>query len=517
MCLVYVILAGPYLFCLSFVMPAAAVVTAIGDAIAIPGCYVVGLFQVLALRPDSLPKPRKYRVRPPDGEPAELSYFYGPAFNEIEQVATVAFKLAMELQRRGWKLVQASFSNRGRGSFAGKLYLTAPLGISGAAGMAAGIVFGAIGFAVVAVVHAVVAALILVGMQLIGRTLRVIDTGLLRIKNIRMTCPNCFERVTYPAYKCVGAGCGRMHKDVRPGSYGMARRRCLCGHMLPTLLLLGSSRLDAYCPHAGCGRPMEHRPGEAQEIVLPFFGAAGAGKTRLMYGIVTLLRSAPGLETEFADAATELGLAEVKELLAPGKSPMKTTAALPRGQLLRVKSGGGTRLLQLFDSAGERFYQSESTQELGFLNKARTFVLVIDPLSIDHLWASLPAERQDELVAVKSEAPSPDLAYQQTHQEMEAMGVRLKKARLAVVFSRADLLDKPDGQSVGDWAEETLGLGNLARSVRLEFGDVEFFRTACVLEDGGQLHPSMVDLTRWLVTSDGITLPDHANVKVRTV
>jgi hypothetical protein len=508
--LVYLILAGPYLFCMFFVMWAAAAVTCLGYAVAIPGCYIVGLFQVLAIRPQTLPKPRWFPQRPPDGAPAEIGYFYGPAFAEVEQVATVAFKLAHGLGIRGAKLVAASFLNRGRGSFRGRLLITIPLGISGAAGMAVGIAVGAVGFAAVAAVHVVVASLLFISMQVIGRTLRVIDTGLLRIKNIRMTCPNCFERVTYPAYKCTGPDCGRMHQDVRPGRYGMVRRRCLCGTMLPTLLLLGSARLDAYCPHEGCGRPMEHRPGEAQEIVLPFFGASGAGKTRLMYGIVTLLRSTPGLDTEFADAATELGLSEVKQLLAPGKAPPRTALVLPRGQLLRIKSSGGTRLLQLFDGAGERFYHSETTGELGYLNKARTFVLVIDPLSIDHLWASLPTERQSELAAVRSQAPSPDLAYQQTHQQMEAMGVRLKKARLAVVFSRADLLDPSNGQSVAEWAGETLGLGNLVRSVRHEFGEIEFFRTASVLADG-DLHPSMVKLTRWLVSSDGITMPDHQN------
>ncbi len=512
MILIYLLLLWPYLFCLSFAVPAAAFAAAVGYAVAIPCCYIVGLFQVLAVRPESLPPPRWFPRRAEDGEPAELSYFYGPAFAEVEHVATVAFGLAHELAVRGAALVTSSFE-RGYSAVKGKRLVTVPLGIGGAVGMAFGIAFGAVGFAAIAVVHTMVAAVLLAGMRVAGVMLRVIDSGLLRVKNIRMTCPHCFERVAYPAYKC--RGCGRLHQDIRPGRYGIFRRRCLCGARLPTLLLLGSARLEAYCPHEGCGRSMEHRPGEAQEIVLPFFGAAGAGKTRLMYGIVTLLRSTAGLEAEFADSATGLELAEVKLLLAPGKAPAKTNVALPRGQVLRVKSSGGTRLLQLYDSAGERFYRSETTQELGFLNKARTFVLVIDPLSIDHLWTGLPAERQAELAAVRSRAPSPDLAYQQTHQQMEAMGVRLKKARLAVVFSRADLLEQPDGMLVADWAQDTLGLGNLIRSVRLEFGEIEFFRTASVLADRGDLHPSMVELTRWLVARDGITLPGQPNGRTR--
>ena len=39
----------------------------------------------------------------------------------------------------------------------------------------------------------------------------------------------------------------------------------------------------------------------------------------------------------------------------------------------------------MFDAAGERFYHSERTQELLYLGKALTFILVIDPLSVDHV------------------------------------------------------------------------------------------------------------------------------------
>ena len=57
---------------------------------------------------------------------------------------------------------------------------------------------------------------------------------------------------------------------------------------MKTLLLFGSAQMDAYCPH--CGTSLEHRPGKAPEIVLPFFGAAGAGKTRLLFSMVAQLR-----------------------------------------------------------------------------------------------------------------------------------------------------------------------------------------------------------------------------------
>ena len=381
-----------------------------------------------------------------------------------------------------------------------------------AVGMALGIVLGLAGFAAIAIVHAIVAVALFALTWIIGRLLQVLDTSMLRIKHIRMTCPNCYEQVPYPGYQC--PQCGRRHQDVRPGRYGTLWRRCLCGARLPNLLLLGSARMEAYCPY--CHSPLEHQPGKAQEVVLPFSGAVGAGKTRLMYGIAALLCSSDGLVAEFADSITSNHLKGVEELLARGTTTSKTAPTMPHGLVLRVKSGGRTRLLQLFDVAGEHFYRSDTIQELRYLTTARTLVFVIDPLSIHQFWNELSAERQVELTAVRSSAPAPELAYQLTVQEMQAMGVRLRNARLAVVFSRADLLPAPGGESVDHWAQDTLGLANLVRSSRQEFREVRFFRTASILEDGGKMHQSIVELTQWLLAPDGIHLPDP-NVSIHGV
>lgn len=88
------------------------------------------------------------------------------------------------------------------------------------------------------------------------------------------------------------------------------------------------------------------------------------------------------------------------------------------------------------------------------------------------------------------------------------MGVRLAKARLAVVFSRADLIDEAD-DDVAAWAADKLGLGNLVRSVRLNFKEACFFHTAAVLVDGA-MHRSIPALMRWVLARDGIDLPGSA-------
>jgi ABC-type phosphonate transport system ATPase subunit len=283
-----------------------------------------------------------------------------------------------------------------------------------------------------------------------------------------------------------------------------------------TLLLFGSSRMAAFCPHPGCEHSLEHRPGEAPEIVLPFFGAIGAGKTRLLFSMVTQLQTwteKGQLKAEFGDSSTARELDIASTVMRSGSSTIATSVELPRAHVIRLTVKRGTRILQLFDAAGERFYNTDRTQELRYLNKARTFILVIDPLSVEGFWQQLPASSQAELSSVRSTAPSPELAYQQTHQQMEAMGVELKKVRLAVVFSRADLIGVVGEQDsdVTEWARGILGLGNLIRSTGQNFKEVGYFRTAAIMDAEGTMHKSIAELMDWVMAKEGVELPGAAS------
>jgi ABC-type phosphonate transport system ATPase subunit len=495
----WLLFALVYVIYLVVVVPLAALAGAVAYAVGIPGIYFAALARVLIIRPRWLPAPRHWPRPPPDADPAVLEYFYGPAVADAEHAVQVAYAGCRGFLSSGADAVVSSFDTEAP-------LLSGPLGVGGAIGIVAGAAAGTVAATGCALIQLGVVGLSTAVMRTIGMTLRGVDSALLRVKNIRMICPVCSERVTYPGYVCPGPACTRRHRDVRPGRFGIFRRRCQCDNTMPTLLLFGSSRMDAFCPDHG--HPMEHRPGEAPEIVLPFFGATGAGKTRLLYSMVAQLRAwdeAGLVKAEFADSDTARELRAAESILRSGGSTSLTPVKLPRAHVIRLTSGGAARILHMFDAAGERFYHSERTQELRYLGKARTLLLVIDPLSVDSLWAHLPAARQAELAPVRSAAPSPDLAYQQTHQEIEAMGVHLRQVRLAVVFSRADLVAAPEGE-VAAWACHELGLGNLIRSARLNFKETRFFLTAAGLRDG-VIDESVVTLMHWILADSGVALP----------
>src|SRR5215831_10537888 len=495
-----VLFAFFYLIYLVIVVPAAALAAAAVYGIGVPVRYFIALARVLVVRPPGLPAPQRRPRLPADADPAVLQYFYGPAAADADQ----ALRAAYDDCRGFWDSGTRKIRSYMRGD---KPWITRPLGVGGAAGMAVGTAAGAAVAAGCALIQLVAVGVSAALVRAAGAGLRGIDSALLRVKNIRMVCPACSERVPYPGYVCPGDGCARRHRDVRPGRFGILRRRCECGTRMNTLLLFGSSRMAAFCPH--CGHPLEHRPGEAPEIVLPFFGATGAGKTRLLFSMVTQLHvwsDQKQLTAEFGDSSTARELDVADRLLRSGTSTIGTSVELPRAHVIRLILKKGTRILQMYDAAGERFYNTDRTQELGYLNKARTFILVIDPLSVEAFWQQLPASKQAELSSLRSAAPSPDLAYQQTHQQIEAMGVQLRKARLAVVFSRADLIGSPGGD-VAEWARSELGLGNLVRSATQNFKEAHYFRTAAVMDSGGLVHESIAVLMRWVLARDGVELP----------
>jgi hypothetical protein len=496
---VFIFLAAAYLGYFVCALPVAAVAAFAIYGLGMPLAYLYGLAQVLVVRPPWLSMPTRQPKLPAGADPAVLQYFYGPALVDADHAVRVAHGNCRAFVQCGLRAVGGSVSSDAA-------LMGWPVGIGGAIGMTAGTLAGIVVTTGCAIVHLLTVGVSAACVRAIGMFLRLADSAVLRMRNINMVCPDCYERVPYPGYECPGRGCGHRHRDVRPGRFGISRRRCRCGTRMNTLLLFGSAQMNAFCPY--CGRALEHRPGKAPEIVLPFFGAAGAGKTRLLLSMVTQLETwnQDGiLPAAFGDSATTRELSSAREILRSQAATAKTAVKLPRSYVIRLMADRKSRILHMFDAAGELFYTSERTQELRYLSKAETFILVVDPLSVPSFWDQLPAGQQTELAGLRSNAPSPELAYQQAHLEIEAMGARLRSARLAIVFSRADLIDAPDAD-IATWATDTLGLGNLVRSAQLNFKEAAFFFTAAVMA-GDVIHESISTLLRWVLRGHGIDPP----------
>jgi Double-GTPase 2 len=477
----------------------AAALAAAAYSLALPTGYLAAIGQVLALQPAGLLPPESWPQPPEGGDPAVLQYFYGPAMADARHAMTVAHE-----RSRGWWSDGADWVRSALHS--GLLPATVPLGIGGAVGMAAGAIAGTLLAAGCAAIYLLIVGVCTAGIRAAGAMLRGIDSVLLKIKNIRIHCPNCGRRVPYPGYVCPSPQCMHRHRDVRPGRFGIVRRYCRCGERMKTLLLFGTAQMTAFCPH--CGTLWQHSPGTDPEEVLAFFGGPGAGKTRLVSAMIAQLMkwAAPGaLRAEPADKATADNLHGLAELLDPDRATPVTPVQLPRSLLIRVGSGKVTRILHLFDAAGEHYQDVVRTEGLLFLGSARIFIMVINPLSVQAAWPG-----QSDGQPAEASKQSPDAVYHRVYQQIESMYVPQSEARLAVVFSHADLMPTSGG-NVAEWACRELGLSNLVRFTRQNFQQVRFFRTAAITAKDGTVDGSIGVLLRWVLAASELSLPGETD------
>jgi hypothetical protein len=465
-------------------------------------CEVLGIPAAATAAPPPAP-PQHYSKD--GGEPAYEHYLFGQARRDLGlALSRTATRLRRDFSADSRKIVNARLTGPWTLPYLwGRLF-----GLMVLAGLFLGTLAGAVLLAAATAVQILFVIIFTwIGISAI-LALRAIDSTLLRIKGIRMTCPRCYRHISYPSYRC--PGCGVLHHDIRPGRYGVLRRHCgSCGKSLPTLLILGSYRMTAFCPFEGCEVQLADDEGTAAELMLAFFGGSNAGKTRLLTVMVMGLQDHDAQQAiKFADRLTARRVGELTPAVFSNLPTSRTGPEQPRAYSLYVKAGRkNRRLVHLFDTAGEKFYESEKLAPLQFFRSSGTFIFVIDPLSIDSVWEQLKPSRRSELAPRADHSPA--YVFQQVVRNVEEMNVDLKQIRLGIAVSKADVLAREelpapgqDSASVENWLEE-MKLDDLVRSMRHAFGEVRFFHTSAMLTEG-HLAASVNELIDWSLAGSGL-------------
>jgi hypothetical protein len=435
-------------------------------------------------------------------EPAYRQYFFGPATRDLRQVIITAWQ-----RGRARTVTHASrFTSATLTAPVIPVLFSWPAGITLWAGLVAGVAVGAVLSGLLAAVHIGVVLCVQLAARGCILVLRACDTLALYARGVRgMRCPWCYEKNAYPAYRC---HCNRRHRDIRPGRYGVFRRRCQCDRRMPTLILLGSYRLNAYCLY--CDQRMSDETGRFRELVVPLLGGRAAGKTRLMAAMMVALHemaASPGVGIRLANSETRTAYQVLSTVLDASGHILATPGALPHGHAIQLTAGQRTSLVHVFDPAGERLVDRDRTDALRYLPAGRTFIFVIDPMAAPGFWDSLTDDETATLDRTLASRVDPQEVFDQAALQAIGMGARLSKSRLAVAISKTDLVEQTklldDRAEGGPWArrwlEDRLGLGNLVRSMESQFSEVEFFFTAAITVAPGTAHPSIASLTRWVL------------------
>jgi hypothetical protein len=464
--------------------------------------YLTRLAMVLGVPdPATAEQPRLLRHHAEGGrEPAYEQYLYAQAWADLKRALAQVLsdgraEVSADWSRtvRDWVSGPWTFGRLWRHLMG--LILLAAIGLG--TGVAA--VFIAVIAAVQAVLMAVLAALGITA----AWGLRIADSGLLLVRGIRMHCPSCSRRVSYPSYRC--PACGAWHHDIRPGRYGVLRRWCSCGEQsMPTLLILGSHQLPPYCPHPGCEVQLADSSGTAAEFTLPILGAAGAGKTRLMTALVMALEEIPGAAVTPADDTTARRLDDLRPAVTRNEPTPPTPPGPSRAYSVNVaQPAKARRLIHLFDAGGgsASFADLDARRYLGL---ADSFLFVIDPPSAGPPPAGAEAEAGG---GGRSAKDMLDLVAQQA----QGLGQNLRTSRLGVALTKADGPaaegvpgPQADSASIERWLDDS-GLDHLTRAMRMLFGDVQYFRTAAVVT-GPRVDASVLRLARWLLAGTGLDL-----------
>lgn len=456
-------------------------------------------------------------------EPAYRHYFFGPVLTDLVSALLAVWDWDSERLRDEFRRARDTMNlDPGAEIRDGLRWLLGLL-------LLAGLVIGAAtGAALTVILLALCPVLEILGIWGLARTgilvLRAFDTLALRARGVRgMQCPHCYEVNAYPVYHCPGGAggpCDRTHRDIRPGKYGVLRRRCLCGRRLPTTVLTGSHRLPAYCRH--CGRQMCDDTGRYRELTLPLIGGVKAGKTRLMAAALLSLAQA-------AEAAPDRGNT-VRSPARPANNETRhayevlatvlddnghiraTRTELPQAHSVLVRLGRRTLLVHLFDPSGELLSSRERADALRYQSRARTFIFVLDPFSVPGFRQLLTAAESEALDWTLASSVHPEDAFRATFLDTLEKGAPRRRPRLAVAISKTDItaatgaltVSEHDSQEqVRAWLHE-LGLGNLIRCLDRHFGEVRFFFTAAVTISPGRVHESTTALVSWLLSTPGL-------------
>lgn len=257
-------------------------------------------------------------------------------------------------------------------------------------------------------------------------------------------CPHagCHEPVPLPVYVC--ARCGAKHDRLLPGKYGFLRRTCECGaSKMPTLYLLGKSRLPSICPHCG-GELAGALFGSSVHV--PIYGGSASGKTMLLTAQTVCLVDRPvaTLSASFIEPATERFYRRAwKPAFDHGQAREKTVEHDPSAFLLSLRRPGGLPVsLYLYDPAGESGEQQRLLRRHGFIEYVDGIAVVIDPLSLPSFAERYARYGGPDLSATTS--PSDNLEYlntliRQLEEFGRSHGVTGCAERVAVILTKGDI------------------------------------------------------------------------------
>lgn len=256
------------------------------------------------------------------------------------------------------------------------------------------LIIGFILLVVTSFIHLVIIGIISIPVFIFFFIFFAYDSYHLRAKRIATVCPSCYHRSQLPDYLCYQ--CGREHTDLRPGKFGIRKRKCLCGTQLPTTALDERYELHATCKNEECKASLLTK--EATPFCISVIGGPSSGKTSFIHAAVQELKekvaAEHGWKMEFLHANEEEYFQKQSDTLKLGQYPNKTAEKKPFAHNFKLTSNKGKnpKLLYVYDPAGEVYNSGQELRHHRYLEYVNGYVLIIDPFSLPEVTATYEHE-----------------------------------------------------------------------------------------------------------------------------
>ena len=321
-------------------------------------------------------------------QPAKKSYFFEKGYRDVGNTIKDAWSMNMDsIRKYGYNL-----KNLGDRNLAGKIFF----GIVNVLAMLAVLICGSLITTAVTILNIAIVAAFMAVIYLGFSIIWLVDRGYLLWKKIYAACDRCKEASLIPTYIC--PGCGERHTNLTPGVYGILKRTCNCGHILPTTFFNGRKDLESICPvcleRDGVVHYLNNR--ESRPICIPIVGARSVGKTAFITAFskdfIEEVAPAKGLEIELYNEEKQQIYRSISADYAAGSTRMTerpqdamSTSSVSFSFFAKHPRLNPDRLVHVYDIAGEVFTDNSETEVQKQYEYCGGIVLVVDPFSIPNV------------------------------------------------------------------------------------------------------------------------------------
>ena len=463
-------------------------------------------------------------------QPARKSYYFEKGYTDLSNTIKGAWTNNKTSAAHYWSELSSVNSNPDCNGweklFKSVLYIFATISV---------VVVGTIVTVLISIIHISILIFVMFLVYIAFSIIWGIDRIYLIRNRIFSPCTVCTKSSEYliPTYLC--PKCGREHTRLTPGVYGILKRECICGTMLPTTFFNGRRDLKAICPNPDCKAPIYGK--ESKPICIPIVGGPAVGKTVFITAFIKKFTESiiPASNWEIEHYSPEKQ--KLLESIIKNYNVGSVTKTIDRSAIsfnffLKSKNGlwHPEKLFFIYDIAGEVFGgEIEDRLQKQYLY-AHGVVFIIDPFSCPDVMNDFSSKISPaDMAQISHTNPNDALdIFIQKLQDIAGLSPSdLSKVPIAVVINKTDIgelnklfnktalaeiiaknpkmkLNESEAQNIA--CKEFLrqnGMGNLVQTIEMKFKTNKFFDCSALGHSTGQgpMRPSHVMVPmRWLLS-----------------